>query len=318
MKKAGLLGVCLLVCGVVLAANPFITHMYTADPSGRVFNGRLYVYPSHDENDATKFSMVDWHVFSTDDFKTWTDHGVIFSLKQTTWAKKEAWAPDCIERNGKYYFYYPVDHSKIGVAVSDKPTGPFKDPLDSALIHVKSKGVVCTRDFIDPCVFIDDDGQAYLYMGQLVVNAIKLNKDMITYDGNVHLLQGTTDFFEAIWMHKDKGTYYLSYASESGNIKYCTSNNPLGPFTYRGIILRRMNSGTNHHSIVNFKGKWYLFYHNSDLYFQHHPEVQQSFGWGSSNSPHPYRRSICVDELHYNPDGTIQEVIPTKEGVTGL
>jgi len=110
----------------------------------------------------------------------------------------------------------------------------------------------------------------------------------------------------------------LSYAAGSGEIKYCTSKNPLGPFTYRGVVLRRMNSGTNHHSIVEFNGKWYLFYHNSDLYYQHHPELPQLFGWGHAGSPHPYRRSICVDELHYNADGTIQEVISTKEGVTGL
>jgi len=312
MKKWLLFGLIGLVSLVGWAANPFITHMYTADPSARVFDGRLYVYPSHDEDTATKFRMVDWHVFSTDDLKTWTDHGVAFSLKHTSWATKEAWAPDCIKRNGMYYFYYPVEHSKIGVAVSKQPYGPFKDPLDSALIHVKSKGVVCTRDFIDPAVFIDDDGQAYLYMGQLVVNAIKLNEDMISYDGNVHLLKGTDDFFEAVWMHKYKGTYYLSYASNSGHIKYCTSNNPLGPFTYRGIILRPMNSGTNHHSIVEFKGKWYLFYHNSDLYYQHHPELPKLSGWGHGKSPHPYRRSICVDELHYNRDGSIREVIPTK------
>lgn len=309
----------LLIATTCFAQNPFIRHMYTADPSARVFNDTLYVYPSHDEDTATWFSMKDWHVFSTTDMKKWTDHGVAFSLTDTKWAKSMAWAPDCAQRNGKYYFYYPVDQSKIGVAVSNRPTGPFKDPLDSALIHIHSKGVVCNRDFIDPCVFIDDDarlpdgqGQAYLYMGQLVVNAIKLNKDMISYDGKVHLLEGTDDFFEAIWMHKYKGKYYLSYVGQSGEIKYCMSDNPLGPFTYKGVILRKMNSGTNHHSIVQYKGQWYLFYHNSDLYFKNHPEVEKKFGWGHPGSPHPFRRSICFDKLYYNADGTIQEVIPTK------
>ena len=294
------------------AQNPFITHMYTADPSARVFDDTLYVYPSHDEDTATRFSMRDWHVFSTTDMKHWTDHGVAFSLDDISWASSEAWAPDCIRRNGTYYFYYPVEASKIGVAVGKRPYGPFTDPLDSALIHTNSKGVVCNRDFIDPAVFIDDDGQAYLYMGQLVVNAIKLNEDMISYDGEVHLLEGTDDFFEAVWMHKYRDTYYLSYAAQSGEIKYCTSKHPLGPFEYRGVILQRMNSGTNHHSIVEYRGKWYLFYHNSDLYYRNHPEEEVKFGWGHAGSPHPFRRSICQDRLYYNEDGSIKEVIPTK------
>ncbi|WP_319511973.1 family 43 glycosylhydrolase [uncultured Draconibacterium sp.] len=300
----------LLITISVSGQNPFITNMYTADPSARVFNDTLYVYPSHDQDTATLFSMEDWHVFSTTDMKNWTDHGVAFSLDDISWASSQAWAPDCIDRNGKYYFYYPVESSKIGVAVSDKPTGPFKDPLDSALIHIKSKGAYCTRDFIDPCVFIDDDGQAYLYMGQLVVNAIKLNEDMISYDGQVYLLQGTDGFFEASWMHKYNGNYYLSYAATSGKIEYCMSDNPLGPFQYKGVVLEEMNSGTNHHSIVEYNNQWYLFYHNADLYFKNHPEEEPKFGW--TDGVHPFRRSICLDKLYYNEDGTIQQVKPTK------
>lgn len=312
MTKFILSTLCIILGSYSYAQNPFITHMYTADPSARVFKDTLYVYPSHDEDTATKFYMQNWHVFSTTDMHKWIDHGIAFSLKDISWGKTEAWAPDCIERNGKYYFYYPVEQSKIGVAVSNKPYGPFKDPLDSALIHIKSKGVVCNRDFIDPAVFIDDDGQAYLYMGQIVVNVIKLNKDMISYNGEVHLLEGTDDFFEAIWMHKYKGAYYLSYVGKSGEIKYCMSNNPLGPFKYKGVILPKMNSGTNHHSIVEYKGQWYMFYHNSDLYFKNHPKEEPKFGWGHKGSPHPYRRSICFDKLYYNEDGTIKLVVPTK------
>lgn len=300
-----------VVDGVKVSQNPFITHIYTADPSARVFNDTLYVYPSHDEDNATDFNMKDWHVFSTTDMISWTDHGVAFALTDISWAKAKAWAPDCIERNGKYYFYYPVDLSKIGVAVSDKPYGPFKDPLDAALITTNSKGVVCDRDFIDPAAFIDDDGQAYLYMGQHIVNAIKLNEDMISYDGQVHLLEGTPDFFEAVWMHKYKGKYYLSY-SGGGKIKYCMGDSPLGPFEYKGVILEEMNSGTNHHSVVNYKDKWYLFYHNSDLYFRNNPEETRRFGWDNEGSPYPFRRSICFDSLKYNEDGTIQQVIPTR------
>ena len=318
MSKAIIFTICILMGKLSFAQNPFITHMYTADPSARVFNDTLYVYPSHDQDTATWFSMEDWHVLSTTDMKHWTDHGVALSLDDLTWAKSMAWAPDCIQRNGSYYFYFPVDQGKIGVATSNKPYGPFKDPLDSALIHIHSKGVVCNRDFIDPAVFIDDDGQAYLYMGQLVVNAVKLNEDMISYNGDVHLLEGTDDFFEAIWMHKYNGNYYLSYVGKSGEIKYCTGDNPLGPFEYKGIILPKMNSGTNHHSIAEFKGQWYIFYHNSDLYFQNHPEEERKFGWGHEDSPHPFRRSICVDKLYYSEDGTIKIVIPTKSGVDGV
>ncbi len=315
MNRLALITTFVLIANLSFSQNPFIRHMYTADPSARVFNDTLYVYPSHDQDTATWFSMEDWHVFSTTDMVKWKDHGVALSLKDLTWAKSMAWAPDCVERNGKYYFYYPTDQSKIGVAVGDEPYGPFTDPLDSALIHTKSKGVICNRDFIDPAVFIDDDGQAYLYMGQLVVNAIKLNKDLISYDGKVYHLEGTDDFFEAIWMHKYKGKYYLSYVGESGEIKYCMSNNPLGPFEYKGVILEKMNSGTNHHSIAAYKGKWYMFYHNSDLYYANNPEIERKFGWGHEGRLHPFRRSICVDKLFYNKDGTIRKVIPTKKGV---
>lgn len=303
----------ILICTAIsFAQKPFITHMYTADPSARVFNDTLYVFPSHDADTASWFWMKDWHVFSTTDMINWKDHGVAFSLDNLKWAKSMAWAPDCIQLNGKYYFYFPVDQSKIGVAVGDKPYGPFKDPLDSALIHTNSKGVICNRDFIDPSVFIDDDGQAYLYMGQLVVNAIKLNKDMISYSGKVYHLEGTDDFFEAIWMHKYNGKYYLSYVGKSGELKYCISNNPLGPFEYKGVILEKMNSGTSHHSIVEYKGQWYLFYHSSELYFRNHPEKERLFGWGHEGSPHPFRRSICFDKLFYNNDGTIRRVFPSK------
>ena len=130
-----------LIGNICFAQNPFISQIYTADPSARVFNDTLYVYPSHDEDTATKFSMQDWHVFSTTDMQNWTDHGVVFSLKDISWAKFQAWAPDCVERNGKYYFYYPVEHSKIGVEMSDKPYGTFKDSLDSALIHIIKKSL---------------------------------------------------------------------------------------------------------------------------------------------------------------------------------
>ncbi len=297
----------------IMAQNPIITHRYSADPSARVFNDTLFIYPSHDRDSAQWWDMTDWHVYSTTDMKHYQDHGVALSLSDLSWAKKWAWAPDCAQRDGKYYFYYPTDADNIGVAVSNRPYGPFKDPLDKPLISRHSTGVINNRDFIDPCVFIDDDGKAYLFVGQLVLNAVELNKDMISYSSDVKIIEGVDHFFEAIWMHKYKGKYYLSYSGkddEGGDkILYAMSDNIMGPYTYKGVILDAVNSGTNHHSIVEYKGQWYLFYHNADLALKNIP----------SDSPDrkyvQWRRSVCVDYLRYNPDGTIQKVIPTLEGV---
>jgi arabinoxylan arabinofuranohydrolase len=298
--------------------NPFITDLYTADPSAHVFNGRVYVYPSHDRDSSITFDMVDYHVFSSSDLKEWVDHGVVLSLKEVSWAAENAWAPDCGFYNGKYYFYFPTDRSYIGVAVGDSPAGPFRDALGKPLVTKDSPGVVNKRDFIDPSVFIDDDGTPYLFFGQLDVNVIRLNEDMISYDGPVRIIQGAKDFFEAVWVHKYNGTYYLSYSTwgEKGvtgpQIVYATSKNVLGPYTYQGVILDEVTSGTNHHSIVQFKGKWYLFYHTSDLFLERTPEDSPEMKY------RPYRRSICVDRLYYNPDGTIRKVIPTREGVQAV
>ncbi|RPI42506.1 MAG: glycosyl hydrolase family 43 [Bacteroidetes bacterium] len=301
----------LLAGSMTSGQNPFITHMYTADPSARVFNDTLYVYPSHDPDTATWFNMVDWHVFSTTDMKHWTDHGVVLSLDEVSWASRYAWAPDCVFRNGKYYFYYPTDQDFIGVAAGDSTRGPFTDPLDRPLVTRQPPGVVNNRDLIDPAVFIDDDQTPYLVFGQNDVNIVKLNPDMISFSDTVRVIQGTDQFFEAVWMHQYNGKYYLSYSGD-GKIPYGMGDSPYGPFTYKGVILEEMNSITNHHSIVEYKGRWYLFYHNSDLYFSKHPEDDGSKGW---EGVHPFRRSICVDYLYYNPDGTIVQVKPTLNGV---
>jgi hypothetical protein len=283
--------------------------MYTADPSARVFNDTLYVYPSHDEDFAKWFDMKDWHVFSTTDMKNWKDHGAIFSLDDIVWADTMAWAPDCEFYNGKYYFYYPVEQDFIGVAVADKPYGKFEDPIGKPLITRQTKGVVNNRDLIDPCIFIDDDRTPYLLFGQNDVNIVKLNNDMISFNDSVKVIEGAIDFFEAIWMHKYNGKYYLSYSGK-GKILYCIGDSPYGPFEYKGEILDKVNSLTNHHSIVEFKGESYLFYHTSDLYFKNHPNDDGKKNW---KGLHPYRRSICFDKLEYNRDGTIKKVIPTKQ-----
>lgn len=295
----------------VQAQNPIFRNMYTADPSARIFNDTLFLYPSHDGDTATWFNMVDWHVYSTTDMKHWTDHGVALSLKDVKWAKQYAWAPDCAFKNGKYYFYFPTDQDYIGVAVGDKPAGPFHDPIGKPLITRKTKGVVANRDLIDPTIFIDDDGTPYLIFGQNAVNIVKLNDDMISFNDSVRIIKGTDHFFEAVWMHKYKGKYYLSYSGE-GKIMYGMGDSPYGPFTYKGVILDSMNSVTNHHSIVKYKDNWYLFYHNANLFFHDNP------GAKPDDPNRWFRRSVCVDYLHYNEDGTIQQVIPTRESVSKI
>ena len=291
-----------------LAGNPIITHMYSADPSAHVFGDSLYVYPSHDRDLAMGFDMEDYHCYVTADMQTFEDRGVIFRpFEQTTWAKTRAWAPDCVERNGKYYLYFPTDVRYIGVAVSDHPWGPFADPLGRPLLSIDSPGVVCDRDFIDPCVFIDDDGQAYMFVGQNTCCCIKLNEDMVSYDGEVHIIEGLEEFFEAAWVHKYNGKYYLSYsnspfAGHQPQIAYAMADNPLGPYEYKGVILGPVSSGTNHHSIVQFGADWFLFYHTGDLGNYNCPD------WPGFGSLH---RSVCVDYLYYNEDGTIRPVVPT-------
>lgn len=288
--------------------NPLLDFTYAADPSAHVFHDTLWVYPSHDKADAKRFDMEDYHVYSTTDMVHWQNHGIIFRpFEQTTWAKEAAWAPDCVERDGKFYLYYPTDKRHIGVAVSNRPDGPFVDPLGHPLLSIDSPGVVCDRDFIDPCVFIDDDGRAYMYVGQNTPCCIKLNSDMTSYDGEVHLLEGIPEFFEAAWMHKEGSTYYFSYSDgpfhgHQPRISYCTADNPLGPFTYRGVILDPVNSGTNHHSIVQYRGQWWLFYHTSDLSLYNAPFDHTGV-----------RRSLAADPLFYSKDGAIQKVTPSHD-----
>lgn len=288
--------------------NPFIRHMYTADPSAHVWeDGRLYVYASHDIAPPRGCDLMDrYHVFSTDDMVTWTDHGEILSSDQVPWGRKEGgfmWAPDCAYKNGTYYFYFPHpsetdwnDSWKIGVATSNKPTEGFK-----------VQGYVEGMDpMIDPCVFVDDDGQAYIYNGGGgICKGGKLKDNMMELDGPMQLMKGLEDFHEAAWIHKYDGKYYLSYSDNhdenwndgvkgDNRMRYAISDSPLGPWESKGIYMEPTDSYTNHGSIVKFKGQWYAFYHNSAL------------------SGHDWLRSICVDKLYYNPDGTIKLVRQTK------
>ena len=269
------------------AQNPILPDFH-ADPSARVFDGKLYVYPSHDLPDMQGWNMVDWHVFSTDDMETWTDHGVIFSLEDISWADKEAWAPDCIGRNGKYYFYFPAG-GQIGVAVSDSPTGPFKDALGEPLVRKKEAGI---RYMIDPNIFIDDDGQAYLYVGGArELGVVKLKADMITRDGEIQRVE-MPKFYEGIWVHKHDGHYYASYPTRLGGrdsranvMLYSMAESPLGPWECKGQLIDN-NSHNVHGSITEFKGQSYLFYH--------------------IEGPSHWERRTCVEPLFYNEDGTIK------------
>jgi beta-xylosidase len=268
--------------------NPILPDFY-ADPSARVFDGKLYIYPSHDAAGARNWKgMVDWHVFSTEDMVHWTDHGVAFGLKDISWADTEAWAPDCIAHNGKYYFYFPAG-GQIGVAVSDSPTGPFKDALGKPLIRRNEAGI---RYMIDPCVFIDDDGQAYLYFGGAgQLGVVKLEEDMITRDGPIQRLD-MPGFYEGVWIHKRRGLYYASYPTrphghQANVMVYSMAKSPLGPFEYKGEILDN-HSLNVHGSITEFKGQPYLFYH--------------------VEGPSHWERRVCVAPLFYNADGTINPV----------
>jgi beta-xylosidase len=283
--------------------NPFITSMYTADPSAHVWaDGRLYVYASHDIAPARGCDLMDqYHVFSTDDMVHWKDHGEILRASQVSWGRPEGgfmWAPDCAYKNGTYYFYFPHPSDtkwnsswKIGVATSKSPASGFT-----------SQGYIKGLEpMIDPCVFVDDDGQAYFYYGGGgTCKGGKLKDNMVEIDGEMKPMEGLKDFHEASWVHKRNGIYYLSYsdnhdvAGKHNQMNYATSKSPLGPWTYQGIYMDPTDSFTNHGSIVQFKGQWYSFYHTSAL------------------SHEDWLRSVCVDKLYYNADGTIKKVIPTE------
>lgn len=317
-------------------AEPLVTDIYTADPSAHVFEGKLYVYPSHDweagipQNDnGDHFDMRDYHVFSMEEVGgEVTDHGMVLSVDDIPWAGRQLWAPDAAYKDGTYYLYFPLkdkqDVFRIGVATSDNPAGPFESepaPMENSYS-------------IDPAVFKDDDGSYYMYVGGIWGGQLqryedggynpedtypaddeeaikpriaKLNDDMKSFAEPLKevvildqqgepLRTGDNDrrFFEAAWVHKYQGTYYLSYSTgDTHKIVYATGDNPYGPFTYQGVILKPVEGWTNHHSIVEYQGKWYLFYHDSSL---------------SGGQTH--LRSMKMAEMTYREDGTIVTLDP--------
>lgn len=294
------------------SGNPILPDFH-ADPSAHVFGDELWIFPSHDvAGEKNYWNMVDWHAFSTTDLVNYKDHGVIFSLDHTTWAKRYAWAPDATERNGKYYFYFCASDEEsgkngianaVGVAVADKPGGPYKDALEKPLFKTEDVGVPA----MDPSIFIDDDEQTYLIFGaghgedgRVVI--VKMNEDMISMK-EVPRKIDLKNVGEGVWIHKYKDTYYFSYPTwakkdENGkkyqDLVYSTSKKIYGPYTFRGPILQ--TGGRNvHHSIVEYKGGWYLFYHVP----------------GPSN----FERRVCAEMLEYHEDGTIKPMVVSEKGI---
>ncbi|MDI1256190.1 MAG: glycoside hydrolase family 43 protein [Flavobacterium sp.] len=292
------------------AQNPIIQTKYTADPAPLVYNDTVFLYTSHDEDNAGpgmgKFLMKDWLLYTSVDMVNWTDHGVVASLKDFTWGNQDngAWAPQCVARDGKFYLYCPVQGSGIGVLVSNSPYGPFKDPLGRRLIeddHIWND--------IDPTVIIDDDGQAYLYWGNPSLWYVKLNKDMISFSGEVMKVPGVGKeqdqkdpdayhYQEGPWAYKHNDHYYIAYASTCcpEGIGYAMADKPTGPWDYKGYIMKpNEKSSGNHPGIIDYKGKTYVFGFNFRLNFM-------------ITENHHERRSVCVEELNFNPDGTIIEL----------
>jgi len=292
-----------------LADNPLILDQFTADPTARVFEGKIYVYPSHDilatpgKGRGGWFCMEDYHVFSSENLIDWKDHGVIVSQTTVDWVNPTSysmWAPDCVFKNGKYYFYFPAmgktggRGNRIGVAISDKPSGPFTPephPID---------GVAG----IDPNIFIDKDGQAYIYYAQGRISVAKLKENMLELDGKPQVIANlpTAGLIEGPFMFERNGNYYLSYphAIKTERLEYAMGKSPVGPFEVTGVIMDESPSGcwTNHHSVLEYKGQWYLFYHDKDL----SPAFDKA-------------RSIRADVLSFNDDGTIKKVVPTLRGI---
>jgi hypothetical protein len=320
-------------------STPLVTHMYTADPRAHVFEGRIYVYPSHDieagvpENDeGDHFDMRDFHVISMDEVGgTVTDHGVALALEDVPWAARQMWSNDAAEKDGTYYMYFPAKDRdgvfRIGVATSATPGGPFTPqptPIDG------SYG-------IDPCVFRDEDGAYYMYFGGLWGGQLqrwrtgsydataprdpmddgpalgprvaRLTDDMLGFAEPVREIRILDQdgapitqqdrerrFFEACWMHRYQGKYYLSYSTgDTHLLVYATGDDPYGPFTYQGVILTPVLGWTTHHSIIEHKGKWWLFYHDSSL-----------------SGGRTHLRSVKVTELEYRPDGSIVTIDGAK------
>jgi arabinoxylan arabinofuranohydrolase len=303
-RRASLSGA---VLGVVAAAaaparadNPIVQTSYTADPAPMIYNGTLYLYTSHDDDVTVNnfYTMNDWRLYSTTDMVNWTDLGSPAGLKTFSWSTDSAWAPQGVPRNGKFYLYVPINNNtgaKIGVAVASSVAGPYMDPLGKALAASGSNN-------IDPTVFIDDDGQAYMYWGNSTLRYVKLNSDMTSTSGSITNVS-LSGFTEGPWFYKRNSLYYMVYAATSGNekISYATSSGPTGPWNAKGDIMGTGSTFTNHPGVIDYQGHSYFFYHNSAL-----P--------GGNN----YKRSVCVEEFTYGADGSIPKISMTTNGPAAI
>ena len=313
MKKILAILACAFACTLALnAQNPVISGQFTADPTARVFGDRVYLFPSHDIPGGVNhfsgepwFRMQDYHVFSSADLVGWTDHGVILSQENVPWGKPDGdsmWAPDCVEHNGKYYFVFPDAPAQgfgfgIGIAVADNPEGPYV-PREKALEGVFG---------IDPCILCDDDGKCYLIWSGRGLRGALLNDDFSAIIPESETVFDT-DFpkgglREGPFAFKRDGRYYLTFPWVQRNtetLAYAMAENPLGPYKFKGLIMEESSTGcwTNHHSLVEFGGQWYLFYHHNDC----SPDFDKN-------------RSVRIDKVRFNADGTIQQVTPTLRGV---
>ena len=295
------------------AQNPIIRDQFTADPTARVFGDKVYLYPSHDIPTPSGknlrkdwFCMEDYHVFSSENLTDWVDHGVIVSQEKVDWVNSTGysmWAPDCIFKNGKYYFYFPAPAKDptygrgflIGVAVSDNPYGPFK-PESTPIKNAQG---------IDPNVFVDKDGQAYLYWSGRGFMVAKLKDNMTELASEPQVIANLPEkgLKEGPFLFERNGIYYLTFPHVENTIErleYAMGNSPMGPFKMAGVIMDESPTGcwTNHQSVINFKKQWYLFYHQNDL----SPKFDKN-------------RSVRIDSMFFNADGTIKKVIPTLRGV---
>ncbi len=301
----------LLLSMNVKGQNPIIKSEFCADPTAKVFEGKMYLYPSHDIHSPADharqgwFCMADYHVYSSENLIDWTNHGVIVSQDNVPWVAPKSytmWAPECVYKNGKYYFYFPATPKgenlrgfRIGVATSDKPYGPFT-PEETNI-----KGILG----IDPCVFTDDDGQSYIYWSDRIVWVAKLKDNMKELATEPFVIDNLPKkgLVEGVFTFKHNGKYYLTFPwvkDKTEVLAYAMGDGPMGPFKFTGIIMDESPTKcwTNHHSIVEYKDQWYLFYHNNDY---------------SPNNDR--RRSVRIDSLFFNQDGTIQKVKWTERGV---
>ena len=287
------LGMCCLSATAQEINMPIIQTKYTADPAPYVFNDTVYLYTTHDEDDAEGFKMQDWLLYTSTDMVNWQDHGAVASLKDFKWYKGNngAWAEEVIHRNGKWYMYCPIHGNGIGVLVADSPYGPFKDPIGKPIVWQHEHW-----NDIDPTVWIDDDGQAYMYWGNPDLYYVKLNEDMISTSGEIVMLPKIQDYQEGPWFYKRNGKYYLAFASTCcpEGIGYAMSDKPTGPWEYKGHIMDHTpRTRGNHPGIIDYKGKSYVFGLCYDIFRLETPR-------------HAERRSAVAAEMTYNEDGTIQ------------